>query len=183
MTIDHVLEQMEDDELFNLALFAWGVPAQVDTLIEEMAELIKALMKMRRHLKRYSLQAATYQAKENDILDECGDTQLLLNQIIGYYTGFSQEGFQEYYNASKDKLRAKLALNPAVQTLLLTGRDPKPALIEDRLTNKRGKQAEEDTLEELPIPEATTYERDDKGKPFVPGTLSKQIIEGHEEEE
>ena len=138
MTIDQVLEQMEDDELFNLALFAWGIPAQVDTLIEEMSELIKALMKMRRQLKRHSIQAATYQAKENDILEECGDTQLLLNQIVGYYTGFRPEIFAGYYQNSKEKLKEKLAINPAVQTLLITGRDPKPALIDDRLTKKRG---------------------------------------------
>lgn len=42
----------------------------------------------------------------------------------------------------------------------------------------------EDEVPDLPdAEEEPTYERDDKGKPYVPGTLSKKIIEGHEEED
>lgn len=127
---------MEETELFSLALFAWGVPAQVDTLIEEKAELIKALMKMRRHLKRTPKQVATYHALEAAILEECADVKLLLNQIISYYTGGFPDTFNEYYRDSIAKLRALLGKSERVKVILNVGPEPKGALVADRLQDK-----------------------------------------------
>ena len=134
--INQVLEKMEDTELFSLALLAWGVPAQEDTLIEEAAELIKAIMKMRRHLKRSPPQVATYHAFEDRILSELADLQLLLNQIKDYYTGGNDAIFDEHYNASKAKLRDLLAASEPVNLILTVGPEPKDALVADRLEKK-----------------------------------------------
>ena len=101
-----------------------------------MAELTKALMKMRRHLKRSPPQAATYQVLESHILEELGDTQLLINQIKSYYTGGFPEYFNEHYETSKSKLKDKLVLNERVKIILTVGPEPKGALVAERLEEK-----------------------------------------------
>ena len=134
--INQVLEKMEETELLSLALLAWGVPAQEDTLIEEAAELIKAIMKMRRHLKRSPPQVATYHALEDRILAELADLQLLLNQLKSYYTGGFQDTFDEFYRDSKAKLRDLLADSEPVKLILSVGPEPKAALVAERLEKK-----------------------------------------------
>lgn len=101
-----------------------------------MAELIKAIMKMRRHLKRRPRQVATYQAFEDRILSELADTQLLLKQIIDYYTGGNAAIFEEHYNNSVAKLRELLAASEPVSLILTVGPEPKGALIAERLEKK-----------------------------------------------
>ena len=61
----------ERQEILQSAIDTYGPEHQVDMAIEEMAELIKALLKMRRPDK----------ASWADVLEEIADVQIMLDQL------------------------------------------------------------------------------------------------------
>lgn len=69
-------EPICEDELYDKTWALWGGPAQIDVLVEEMAELTQALMKSRRHGGRESV-TYTYA-----IYEETADVCIMLGQLI-----------------------------------------------------------------------------------------------------
>lgn len=63
---------IEESKLYNRALDTWGHDAQMDVAIEELSELIKAIIKYRR--KPYKEQAI-------DIAEELGDVTIMMRQL------------------------------------------------------------------------------------------------------
>lgn len=63
-------------EILALAIRTWGEPAQIDMAVEEMAELTKALCKVKRAQKGPELTAAIENAVE-----EIADVQIMLDQL------------------------------------------------------------------------------------------------------
>lgn len=62
---------MEKEELYNEAWRFWGGDMQIDILIEEMAELIQAIMKARRRSVTWS----------HEVLEEIADVTICLEQV------------------------------------------------------------------------------------------------------
>jgi hypothetical protein len=73
------------------ALDLWGVSLQEDILIEESAELIKSILKMRRFKFKIKNEDEMVKIQEeymkltNNILEECADVFLMLHQTISGY--------------------------------------------------------------------------------------------------
>lgn len=74
-----------DKDILNMAIEKYGPEAQTDMAIEEMSELIKALLKLRRY-------PDSEQAKK-DILEEMADVSIMLDQMKIIYGGY---GFERY---------------------------------------------------------------------------------------
>lgn len=75
--------------LLDRAITAYGVPAQMDMAVEEMAELTKAICKV----KRVSCAAEAKAALENAV-EEMADVQIMLDQlriIFGRSTAETEE--------------------------------------------------------------------------------------------
>ena len=75
--------------LLDRAITAYGAPAQMDMAVEEMAELTKALCKV----KRASCAAEAKAALEN-VVEEMADVQIMLDQlriIFGRSTAEAEE--------------------------------------------------------------------------------------------
>lgn len=63
--------EMDKEELYNESWRIWGGDMQIDILIEEMAELIQAIIKSRRHNTTWSY----------DVLEEIADVTICLEQV------------------------------------------------------------------------------------------------------
>jgi len=61
-----------DDEIYNEALDAWGHNAQMDVTIEELSELIKAIIKHRRY---------PTEEKAFEMAEELGDVHIMIKQL------------------------------------------------------------------------------------------------------
>lgn len=75
--------------LLDRAITAYGAPAQMDMAVEEMAELTKALCKV----KRVSCAAEAKAVLEN-VVEEMADVQIMLDQlriILGRSTAEAEE--------------------------------------------------------------------------------------------
>ena len=75
--------------LLDRAITAYGAPAQMDMAVEEMAELTKAICKV----KRVSCAAEAKAALEN-VVEEMADVQIMLDQlriIFGRSTAETEE--------------------------------------------------------------------------------------------
>lgn len=78
------LERLKDDvtvyrshnALFEKAINQWGRQSQIDMMIEECAELTKALCKLKR-----KHEPADTASLVNDICEEIADVQLMVNQM------------------------------------------------------------------------------------------------------
>jgi len=64
------------DGILTLAIQTWGEPAQMDMAVEEMAELTKALCKVKRAQEGPELAAAIENA-----IEEVADVQIMLDQL------------------------------------------------------------------------------------------------------
>jgi hypothetical protein len=62
-----------DEDLYNTAIDLFGVNAQIDKTVEELAELIQALMKWKGH--------GFQQRHFINVLEEYGDVQIMLDQF------------------------------------------------------------------------------------------------------
>lgn len=65
------MDEIETKTLYNWAWKHWGSDAQIDVLIEEMAELTQALLKSRRNGVVFSL----------SVLEEFADVEICMGQI------------------------------------------------------------------------------------------------------
>jgi len=62
-------------EIYREAIKQWGVDAQIDMAIEEMAELISALQHHRRREERQHI------ATINEVIDEIADVEIMMEQL------------------------------------------------------------------------------------------------------
>jgi hypothetical protein len=65
------------DQILSAAIVAWGNASQIDMAIEEMAELTKALLKLRRAEGNES----KYQRALDDVHDEMADVRIMMRQL------------------------------------------------------------------------------------------------------
>jgi len=77
---------------------AWGVDSQMDMMIEEMSELTKALLKLRRNHKNPDKYI-------NDICEEIADVDLMLSQMKYI---FSDELIEKYKKEKLVRLQQRL---------------------------------------------------------------------------
>jgi len=78
----------------------WGVDAQTDVMVEELAELTFALMKMRR--------AGTDEqmvVRYDNVCEEIADVRLMLNQMEYIY---NKDIIDKYYKEKKERTIKKL---------------------------------------------------------------------------
>lgn len=91
---------MNDLELYKQAVSRWGRQSQIDMMIEECAELTKALCKLKR-----KHDPADTASLINDICEEIADVQIVAGQmrhIFGY------KEVDEWYDVKLDRLRELL---------------------------------------------------------------------------
>ena len=89
-----------DDNTLVKAIKHYGVDSQVDVAIEEMSELIKALIKERRAIQGNwpDLPKAM-----NDVVEEIADVYIMLSQLIMIYD------YNDWVQAEVDKKIERLA--------------------------------------------------------------------------
>ncbi len=96
------------DCLYNDALDTWGIDAQMDVAVEELSELIKAIIKYRRKPS---------EERAMDIAEELGDVRIMSRQVEiameRKYPSFTDWRDQSM-NAKIDRVRAMLndSINP-----------------------------------------------------------------------
>ena len=103
---------MEDKTLYEMCVRVWGIEAQTDMMIEEMSELTKALLKLRR---AHNKPQAIKNSRLNDLLEEMFDVEFVLNQIKYIYIDNGSDLDKEYYNKIKQlkmkEVMEKLGIN------------------------------------------------------------------------
>lgn len=70
INVDQKINQVEKDEIYKKALSTWGLNAQIDMCIEEMAELMQAFSKYKRGI-----------GDVNQIAEEMADVSIMLEQM------------------------------------------------------------------------------------------------------
>ena len=91
-------------EIINKAIIKNGVQAQVDVAIEEMSELIKALLKYRRGGSDNKLYA--------DIIKEIADVEIMLDQLkILYHEASYMQSVEEVKKYKLLRLAKRLGMN------------------------------------------------------------------------
>ena len=92
-----------DTSVLTYTLDTYGDDNQVDMMIEEMSELTKALLKLRR--KRHS-GIDYFEPEKNDVIEEMADVYIVLLQMIQLFGEPSL--FEEYVNDKMLRLRLQL---------------------------------------------------------------------------
>jgi hypothetical protein len=87
----------EPQELYHLALNQWGVSSQLDMVVEECAELIKAIQKSRRHKEDWL-----------PIIEEAVDVGLMIEQLKVIYP--IQSIWEEYRVTKLKRLKTLLEI-------------------------------------------------------------------------
>lgn len=72
------------------ALEKYGAGPQTDIMIEEASELIKALCKHRRAIVA-GASGVEISCMREDVLEECADVQIMLNQMALIYGDFTEQ--------------------------------------------------------------------------------------------
>lgn len=96
---------MTQKEIMQKAIETYGAEKQIDMAIEEMSELIKALLKHRRALIELS-DIECRRAAENDVTEEIADVEIMLEQMkIIFNCHYSVDGIKNYkLNRLKSRL-------------------------------------------------------------------------------
>lgn len=90
---------MERNEILNRAIDTYGVHTQLDMCLEEMAELAKALLKMRRGGGDLAVKLASIQ-------EEIADVQIMIDQMRII---FGEESVERAERAKLTRLENRLA--------------------------------------------------------------------------
>jgi len=96
----------EEDELFKQAVEKWGAIAQVDMMIEEMAELTKALLKHRRYITGKANYVPAWDMEwfyTDAIKGEICDVFIMLQQMV-YMYGSIVNVYKEKVKGLRNKL-------------------------------------------------------------------------------
>ena len=89
----------ELETVYKRAVDVWGVDKQIDMAIEEMSELTKALLKVRRSVNK---DANTQTETNNNVCEEIADVENMINQMRYI---FNSETIDKY---KEDKLERTL---------------------------------------------------------------------------
>jgi hypothetical protein len=108
-----MVEELKRKELYEDAINTYGEEAQIDVMNEEMSELMKALLKLRRFEANPLGQAQDseeHESLEEDVISEIVDVQLMLNQMkFIFCSGFSNGNkYNTEYNRKVERLRKRL---------------------------------------------------------------------------
>jgi hypothetical protein len=86
-------------DLYGLAITEWGKSSQVDVAIEELAELIKELVK----LKRYP------NSNISHLIEEIADVKIMIAQLEGIFS-IKQEDIDWYTDTKLSRLAQRLGV-------------------------------------------------------------------------
>lgn len=100
----HGLPTTMRPEVLQNAVDTYGKEAQVDVAIEEMSELIKALLKNRR--AEHSLEAWDYEKTQQNIFEEIADVVIMLTQLLVIFDG--RDAVQKAIDAKVERLSTRL---------------------------------------------------------------------------
>ena len=101
----HGLPTTMQPEVLQNAVDTYGKEAQVDVAIEEMSELIKALLKNRR--AEHSPEALDYEKTRQNIFEEIADVVIMLTQLIMIFGG--RDAVQKAIDEKVKRLDTRLA--------------------------------------------------------------------------
>lgn len=101
----HGLPTTMQPEVLQSAVDTYGKEAQVDVAIEEMSELIKALLKNRR--AEHSPEAWDYEKTRQNIFEEIADVVIMLTQLLMIFGG--RDAVQKAIDAKVERLATRLA--------------------------------------------------------------------------
>jgi NTP pyrophosphatase (non-canonical NTP hydrolase) len=101
----HGLPTAMQPEVLQSAVDTYGKEAQVDVAIEEMSELIKALLKNRR--AEHSPEAWDYEKTRQNIFEEIADVVIMLTQLLMIFGG--RDAVQKAIDAKVERLATRLA--------------------------------------------------------------------------
>lgn len=100
----HGLPTTMQPEVLQNAVDTYGKEAQVDVAIEEMSELIKALLKNRR--AEHSPGAWDYEKTQQNIFEEIADVVIMLTQLLVIFDG--RDAVQKAIDAKVERLSTRL---------------------------------------------------------------------------
>lgn len=100
----HGLPTTMQPEVLQNAVDTYGKEAQVDVAIEEMSELIKALLKNRR--AEHSPEAWDYEKTRQNIFEEIADVVIMLTQLLMIFGG--RDAVQKAIDAKVERLATRL---------------------------------------------------------------------------
>ena len=84
---------MKENELYEKAIKKWGVDAQINMAIEEMAELIQALVKQGR---------AVNGCTKGEVMEEIIDVEIMLEQLkLIFFPNKSDLDFYDFFRRQK----------------------------------------------------------------------------------
>lgn len=92
---NRVVNEELEKSIFKIAEKKWGIESQLDVAIEECAELIDSIIKLRRG-----------RVKEKDVITEIADVQMMINQLKIY---FGDDLVKKEYVYKLNRLRERLA--------------------------------------------------------------------------
>ena len=95
-------------DVLNEAISTYGHRAQVDMIIEEMAELTQALLKERRYLSSGKIQMCTHEKKVSNISEEMADVIIMLMQLLIIFD--NSESVQSYIDSKINRLAERIDL-------------------------------------------------------------------------
>lgn len=95
---------IDKPDVLQWAIEKYGDEKQIDVAIEEMAELIKALLKHRR--ASYNPEAKDCAILQDNIAEEMADVYIMLAQLIMIFRNSNQ--VQRYIQAKIDRLEKRL---------------------------------------------------------------------------
>lgn len=75
--------EIKKEKLIKEAVKTWGIDSQIDLVIEEMAELIQALIKLRRS---YDKDDKTKEDAYVNVCEEIADVKLMIEQMEDYFS-------------------------------------------------------------------------------------------------
>lgn len=101
----HGLPTTMQPEVLQSAVDTYGKEVQVDVAIEEMSELIKALLKNRR--AEHSPEDLDYEKTRQNIFEEIADVVIMLTQLLMIFGG--RDAVQKAINAKVERLATRLA--------------------------------------------------------------------------
>ena len=85
-------------EMLKAVIDQYGEQAQIDVAIEEMSELIKALIKDRRYGNTKTL---------NSVLEELADVSIMLEQLLLIYDPEGDIGVKEWVEIKLERLKER----------------------------------------------------------------------------
>lgn len=98
--------QINDINTLERAISTYGVDSQVEVTIEEMSELIQALLKYKRAMRQSLFFAWDYEIIKRNISEETADVLIMLEQIMMIFDNKSQ--VEDYIDGKVKRLKMRL---------------------------------------------------------------------------